>query len=144
MFIPSSELERLEETFAEAIHLAQSGQVTEGYQLLDLMLCCVESPAFDLETLQVSPPPLWAEELVDRYRFALVSYCRRFALQFSLPSSEPLSLAERTSLALDQSRELRDLSRALRQRSQMLRRRHQWACVESHKAAKGSASAPSG
>lgn len=122
-FIPEDELVRLEEAVADAEDLAQHGAVMAGYELLDLMLSWAESPAFDLETGEVSAPEPWAAALIQRCRAALMSYAQSHDVSFPLPDSTPLTPQERIASAPERSRRLRATSADLTHQCRVLRRK---------------------
>ena len=127
MNIPAIELTRLEEAVHEAHSLAASGQITAGYEVLDLMLCWAESPAIDLLTGRAAPPEPWAAELSARYRWALVEYLMAHRLDASQPAPPPslppprANLRERLAALCHRSRQLRDCSSSLLAQSRALR-----------------------
>jgi hypothetical protein len=79
------ETTRLKEAVAEAHRLAHQGQSREGYDLLDLTLCWIESPLLDLAAGDIRPPAPWENELVETARAALVAYAESHDLRFATP-----------------------------------------------------------
>lgn len=78
--IPGNERQFFREFVEEAVALAHGGRELQGYRLLDLGLAMAEAA----DTGENS----WAEELVHRYRVALVRYTETFpVVRDSLPEA---------------------------------------------------------
>jgi hypothetical protein len=72
--LPAVELQALLVTTEEAVALAVSGHLVDGYD------CLLAAPHFAEESSEARS--LWAEELTRRYRDVLETYTMRYGVRF--------------------------------------------------------------
>jgi len=117
--IPENELHFLEDALQTARSLAADGGVMEGYLHLELGLVWAETPPLDPAGNAPGALEPWAEELIQRYRLALVQFADEYGLHWTEPPAWE-------TVAVRDSRLLRGLARQRRLDAQSVRDEARW------------------